>query len=97
MKNETPAIKGAQEWLDQWASIGGAVTISPAGVLTPWRYSHVDEQQDWGRRCAKAEVAEKLLGHLLTHPELHEPMRVILSAKARKMARPYLKGRFNDV
>lgn len=86
--NDAPDLKAAREWLDAWASIGGGVTISAAGIIHPWRVTHIDEQRDWGRRCAKAEVAEKMLGQLLTHPDWHQPIRVILSTSARRMAAP---------
>lgn len=79
-------LAAALEWLNSWESIGGGITITATGTLSPWRMRREDEERDWGRRCAKAEVAEKLLSALVGQPELIQPIRVILSTAARRQA-----------
>lgn len=86
MSDPTP-LDQAQAWLDDWKANGGGVTIDPSGNLHPWRTMHADDMKDYARRCAHAEIAEKMLGHLVSHTELLGPMRVILSSRARITAK----------
>lgn len=89
---DAPPLEQAKEWLATWRSIGGGVTVDAAGQIHPWRVVHADDLKDWGRRCGLAEVAEKLLTALITHPEMHGPLRVMLSTSAHVQAARALKG-----
>ena len=84
---DAPPIDQAKAWLHDWAQIGGAVTIGPSGNLVPWRYVHVDTMDNLPVRVAHAERAAELLGYLVSHIELIEPIRVMLSTEARATAR----------
>jgi hypothetical protein len=89
---DKPPLLEAQEWLKAWQSINGGVTVDASGQLHPWRVIHDEDRQDWGKRCGLAEVAEKLVTTLIVNPEMHGPLRVMLSTSARVQAARALKG-----
>lgn len=88
--SEPVPLAQARAWLHDWQLVGGGVTIAPSGNLATWRITVVDDTPTVEKQLAMAERATDLLAHLLLHPELIGPIRVILSSKARATVRKTL-------